>query len=462
MHPAHALAEKLSSLDKVQGRRLYSKLESMALEFGLWSELDGNPVPLTLTASPWFLRRDQMDYVSRASWQMRQALKTMTRLWYENSKARDLLPLTAREAEFFQRLGEPAGLAEERFFCRLDALCHFGSKDWVDGLFFLENNVVGIGGMTYAPAAALIVDRIFHILSIPCPNFRHLPDPRRLLAEELFGFAFARGMQGEITVALLDDQNQYRLGGEMERLARSFRGVGIHAVAVDARELELDSQGDLRAGDLKVDLVYRFVELRDLLETSDDDQTLNPLWTAFQRGIVVPSLAGDLDHKSTFELLTSEEFASYFTPDLLEVFRRHVPWTRLLFERHTKSPRGETIDLFDYAEHNRNGLVLKPNRDCGGVKVVLGNQVTESQWHQALEEAAVKPRTFVIQESIPLVQEQLPVLQENGEVDWSSRFLSLGLFPTARETGAFGRFSDGAVVNISQSGGVVPLIILEE
>ena len=54
------------------------------------------------------------------------------------------------------------------------------------------------------------------------------------------------------------------------------------------------------------------------------------------------------------------------------------------------------------------------------------------------------------------------MLQENGEVDWSSRFLSLGLFPTARETGAFGRFSDGAVVNISQSGGVVPLIILEE
>jgi hypothetical protein len=459
--PTFALSQKLRALTCVEGEALYRKLESLALEEGLWSEVKGRPVPLKLAASPWFLDANQMAYLQRVSWQMRNSLKTLTNLWFHSTRAKELLPLEALESSFFELFGDPSGLPVERLFCRLDALCRFNGPDWKESLRFLENNVVGIGGMTYAPAANLITERLFELLSISHPTFRSLPDPRTLLAEELFEQARARGLQGEMTVALVDDLNQYSLGGEMGRLARFFQGVGIRAIAADARDLELDRHDQFRVGDCKIDLVYRFVELRELLETPDCLHALRPLWTAFQRGIVVPSLAGDLDHKSTFELLTSEEFASHFSPEWREVHRLHVPWTRLLYERQTKTSSGHKIDLFDYAEKNRRSLVIKPNRDYGGNKVLLGSLATPSEWREALNEASCRPRSFVLQEGIDLVEETLPCLESSGEVDWSVRYLSLGLFPNARQTGALGRFADGPVVNISQNGGVVPLIVLE-
>lgn len=461
-HPTLALSRKLRELSPEVGLALFEKLDAMALEHGLWSEVKGSAVPLKIAASPWFVSAQQMAYLSRASWLMRLSLKRLTRMWYSLPEARALLPLAPLESAFFERFGDPEGLPQERLFCRLDALCRFGSPGWEDSLKFLENNVVGIGGMTYAPAATMITERLFELLHVSHPTFRSLPDPRTLLAEELFQHALARGLQGTITVALIDDQNQYRLGGEMGRLAKFFQGVGIKAVALDARELELGSDGRLMAGDTEIDLIYRFVELRELLETPDCLHALKPLWTAFQRGLVVPSLAGDLDHKSAFEILTSEEFASHFEPEWLDVLRRHVPWTRLLYDRHTSSPHDEQVDLFDFAENNRERLVLKPNRDCGGRKVLLGSVTGDGEWRQALNEAAKNPRMFVIQESIELMEEELPCLTHTGEVEWHHRFLSLGLFPTARQAGALGRFSDGEVVNISQNGGVVPLIVLED
>ena len=462
MHPTLALSKKLHELTPQEGRDLYEKLKTLALDNGLWSEVNGAPVPLKIVAAPWFVTARQTQYLAEVSWAVRQSLKRLTRLWFQSPEARALLPLAPLEEQFFNLFGDPTGLPEERLFCRLDALCRFHGEDWIDSLRFLENNVVGIGGMTYAPAATLLVERLFELLSISHDNFSYLPDPRKLLAEELFQHAVARGLRGEITVALLDDQNQYRLGGEMGRLAKFFQSVGIRALAIDARELELDSQGQLRAGDNRVDMIYRFVELRELLETPDCLHALKPLWTAFQRGLVVPSLAGDLDHKSTFELLTSPDFASHFRAERLEVLKKHVPWTRLLYERHTLSPLQKKIDLFEFAESNRERLVLKPNRDCGGCKVLLGSKAGNAEWRAAPEEAAQRPRSFVVQESIELVEEELPCLSESGEVEWSRRYLSLGLFPTTHQTGALGRFSDGAVVNISQNGGVVPLIVLEE
>ncbi len=462
MHPTLALSKKLQELTPQEGRDLYEKLKALALDNGLWSEINGAPVPLKIAAAPWFVTAQQTQYLAEVAWAVRQSLKRLTKLWFQRPEARALLPLAPLEEQFFNLFGDPTGLPEERLFCRLDALCRFDGEDWTESLRFLENNVVGVGGMTYAPAATLLVERLFELLSISHDNFSYPPDPRKLLAEELFQHAVARGLRGEITVALLDDQNQYRLGGEMGRLAKFFQSVGIRALAIDARELELDSQGNLRAGENKVDLIYRFVELRELLETPDCLHALRPLWTAFQRGLVVPSLAGDLDHKSTFELLTSAEFATHFRAEWREVLKKHVPWTRLLYERHTTSPSGETIDLFDFAENNRDRLVLKPNRDCGGCKVLLGSKARSAEWRAALEEAAQRPRSFVVQDSIELVEEKLPCLSENGEVEWSKRYLSLGLFPTSNQTGALGRFSDGAVVNISQNGGVVPLIVLED
>jgi hypothetical protein len=51
---------------------------------------------------------------------------------------------------------------------------------------------------------------------------------------------------------------------------------------------------------------------------------------------MVSSIAGDLDHKTCFEVLTDEEVAArVFSVAERQLFRRHILWTRMVTQRET-------------------------------------------------------------------------------------------------------------------------------
>ena len=96
------------------------------------------------------------------------------------------------------------------------------------------------------------------------------------------------------------------------------------------------------------------------------------LKAAFASHRAVSSLGGDFDHKSIFELFSSNHFDRYFTAGERRIFRSHVPWTRLVRETFTDGPDGSKIDLPGYVYHSPHSLVLKPNRSFGGDGIVIG------------------------------------------------------------------------------------------
>ena len=75
MHPTLALSQKLRELSPEEGRDIYEKLKTLALDNGLWSEVNGAPVPLKIVAAPWFVTARQTQYLAEVSWAVRQSLK---------------------------------------------------------------------------------------------------------------------------------------------------------------------------------------------------------------------------------------------------------------------------------------------------------------------------------------------------------------------------------------------------
>jgi hypothetical protein len=89
--------------------------------------------------------------------------------------------------------------------------------------------------------------------------------------------------------------------------------------------------------------------------------------TLFRENRVVSSIGAELDHKSCWEILTDPEIAGrHFSEEEHHCFRRHVLWTRIVSDRRTLLPSGETGELLEYARREHESLVLKPSRGYGG------------------------------------------------------------------------------------------------
>ena len=98
------------------------------------------------------------------------------------------------------------------------------------------------------------------------------------------------------------------------------------------------------------------------------------------------SIAAELDQKSCWEILTDAQFTQkYYSADERQVFRRHILWTRIVSDRKTTLPDGQTGSLLDSIRKDHERLVLKPNRSYGGTGVVLGHLLTKEEWDKAID-----------------------------------------------------------------------------
>jgi hypothetical protein len=452
------LDRELCRLPSELRRAFRAQLITDSMALGLWTEVDGLRAPIPIPARPWLVDQETVKYLHQISWQLRLAMRLLPNILNTFPEAQQVVPLNGAESHWLQMTGDQETGPGERLFCRIDAVGRCRGSDWRNSIKFVETNVVGIGGMTYAPAASEALMRALEAFLPSVQRLEALPDPRILLMDELRDHARCLELSESPRVALMDDLRLYRLGGEMARLAGFLKGLGMEAEAVDARDFHSDSSGRVLGGSQEFDLIYRFLELRELDEI-DESFNLQALHRAFREGRMIPSMAGELDHKSCYELFTDPKYRGIFSDSQLEVFDRHVLWTRLIFERRTTAPSGEEIDLFGFLTENQDRLVIKPNRSYGGIGVVLGPHETAESWTEAMAEARRNPGEYVVQELAEVAQEELPLFVDDGSIRMTPCFLSLGLFPTCDRLGALGRYSGGRVVNISQEGGVIPLAL---
>jgi hypothetical protein len=367
---------------------------------------------------------------------------------------RELLPLDPDEEEWLA-LG-PARTAPlvGRFDMNIDP-----ARGGARRASLLELNGCAVGGIHYGPATSATV----------------LPHVQRLLGEaarpalpasmsdawlDLCRAQARRLRRRDLHIVWLEDREWEAGITEGPTLVEHARRAGHTAAVADPRELTL-RRGEIHLGRRPVDIVYRAIEIRDLVAIERaQGRPLAGMREAVRQGRVLSPAEGDLDHKSLLEVWSSPRFAALFSPAERALLRRHVPWTRLLGERRTEGPDGHTVDLPEHARRHRAGLVFKPNRACGGEGILIGRDTSPARWERAIAGALrARGRRAVVQSLVHSPTLESPILRR-GRIHLERYFTNYGLLVSPRRIGILGRASPFPVVNVSRGGGVLGVLLV--
>jgi hypothetical protein len=327
-----------------------------------------------------------------------------------------------------------------------------------DALMFAEYNAESPAGLGYTEVLANVFADL-PIMGRFRAHFDAVPYPLMdALLEALLASYRDWGGTASPPRVLITDFRGVPTWSEFEILAERFTQRGVPTVIADPRDLEIVS-GRLVADGQAIDLVYRRALINDLVARPDDTRVLVQ---AYRDRLVcmANTLRCKIPHKkSFFAVLTDETHAARFSPEEQAVIRAHVPWTRVVAHRRTRTSRAEDVDLVTFVRDTRDRLVLKPTDDFGGHGVTLGWETDASAWEDALQAALAAPAgTWIVQERIPIRREPFPMVESDPH-RVTTRDMLVDCAPyifRGKVAGFLTRLSASGLANVTSGGGQVP------
>jgi hypothetical protein len=459
------LNEVFLKIPPKEARGLFKKVEEAAIAHGLfYEEDDGTQRAVPILIRPRIIRPEQEKYFHGVCEELTASVEELTRLYQEDKRIRELLPFTEAEEKWLRDIRKKVGKQPQTVVARIDANVDFAATDWKTSFNFFETNSVGVGGMYMAPACAQILRTVvMPVMQRYAPSLvvKDEFDTRQLLLEQITIHAKVTKKR-RINTAFVQEKDLVGGASEFPHFVEYFKSKGIPAVHADPRELRVKGE-EILVGDMPVDVLYRDSEISGYIELEADGHDVSGMKTAFMRNQVVSSIAGDFDHKSVFEILTTPEFAKMFTKKQQQIFEKHVLWTRIVSERKSTGLEDEPIDLVPWLRRNKDRLILKPNRSFGGEGIVIGPHVDLAAWDQAignaLEEDLEETGGTVAQRYVEVRTKDFPVLTEDG-IALEEFYVVAGFLSTPRGLGILGRASKKRVVNVGQRGGLTAVLVM--
>lgn len=249
---------------------------------------------------------------------------------------------------------------------------------------------------------------------------------------------------------------------EFHLFVRYFARYGVTVTICDPGAMEFRNN-TLYADGRPVDFVYKRVLTTELLQRYKLD---HPIIEALRAGVICMAnpFACKLVHKkASFAVASDERNAWMFSPSEHEAIRQHIPWTRVVEERHTVAPDGGSIDLLPWASDHKDELVLKPNDEYGGKGVLIGWECEQAEWDAALQAALDDPA--IVQARAMIAYEDFPALTPGGAIDISRRLVDSDpfIFNGDMIDGCLVRLSKVTLLNVTAGGGsVVPAFIVDK
>ena len=225
---------------------------------------------------------------------------------------------------------------------------------------------------------------------------------------------------------------------------------------LDPRELYLKGD-EIYYKNHEIDIIYRDFELAELFKMGKGNH-LNAMKTAFKKNQVISSIAGEIDHKSCWEVLRDKRFAQVFKTLRDTGILHHIPWTKIIRDIRTDSPDGKNVELLNYIRKNKDSLILKPNRGYGGYGIVIGKDATEQRWDEMINRGCAEFGKWVAQEYRRVSTRTFPVINEYGDIVFEEYYTVYGLAGTPEGIGILGRASHKKIVNVAQKGGIVAVL----
>ena len=438
-----ALAQ--GSIAEASAEVLERQLRSQGLFFG--------DRPLCGVLRPRFLSSGEYRHIARACALVGSAFEAVRRAAMENSALRAQFGLTDWEERLIH--ADP-GFTAASPTSRLDAFFAPGA----DGLKFTEFNAETPAGGAYndALSRAFMALPAMHAFGRTHAVFP-IPAAPSIVHALLTAFYEWRGVRESPKIVILDWAD-VPTRSEFVLFEQEFAALGIDAFIGDPRDATYEN-GTLSVGGRAVNLIYKRVLIDELVTREGVD---SPVVRAVRDGAVcmVNPFRCKLLHKKASLAVVSDERQAHLLSDAeREAVASHVPWTRLLEERHTERD-GASVDLVPFISANRERMVLKPNDEYGGKGIVLGWTVDDSTWQAAIRTALAEPH--IVQERVEVPSELWPAYAD-GELHLGERMLDTAPFLVDGTvmTGVLTRIATDPLLNVTAGGGSnVPTFLVEE
>ena len=264
----------------------------------------------------------------------------------------------------------------------------------------------------------------------------------------------------ELPQLIILDWREVPTYSEFQLFLDYFRSQGLKCIIADPREVEYRN-GNLYAGEFKVDLIYKRVLITELVEHGGLD---HPVIQAVRDNAVCmvnPFRCKILYKKTSLAVLSDERNRAIFNTSELQAIDDHIPWTRTVEERKT-THRERPVDLIPYILQYKDQFALKPSDEYGGKGIVLGWLTEQSDWEVAV--AAALESVFVVQERVDIPWELYPSLV-NERVHLGNRMLDTAPFAYYGEymDGCLTRLGTDPLLNVTSGGGsTVPSFIVQK
>jgi uncharacterized circularly permuted ATP-grasp superfamily protein len=397
---------------------------------------------------PHIISRSQYTQITQAANTIARAFDKLVDRALIDSELLEIFGLTAAEARM-ARINP--GYSPLCVTSRLDAYVTEAA------FYFLEYNAetpAGVGDQMQLEKILFGLDHIRELLQ----NHKHWrPEPhRQLLAALLTAYREWGGEEQRPNIAIVDWKG-VATESEFRVLQEYFEAEGYPTIIADPRALTYHNN-HLWAADFRVDILYKRVIIHELLEQCGE---AHPLARAYADGRVcmVNSFRSKIAHKKAgFAILSDPRYTTLFTPEEIEVFRRHIPWTRRVEQGQTTF-EGVERDLVSLIRQERERFVLKPNDDYGGHGVFLGWEASPEEWQQGISLALDRP--YVVQERAALAKVPMPSFSDRVRMEEMFVDFNPFLFHNEAE-GALVRLSSSSLLNVTSGGGQTALLVLEE
>jgi hypothetical protein len=422
---------------------------------------DGQVETVRVLPCPITVLDNQRSYFHSVSLTIQNALKRLPEMYIQDFAVRDVLRISPAEEQWLWQCWGPSQRENNPVFGRLDGMVDFTSPMWKDSLKFVEPNMSGIGGLHLVPTCeGIVADVVVPVLQAYDPQLRLElgQDIRELLIQEVQDHLEVLGRKAQ-NVCFVEPKYAGSGPDEQQALAEYYhQRYGLKIMHADPAELTLRDGEVYYEGDV-VDLAYRDYAVSDLVTLQQQGVSVEPMRTLFRQNRMISSIAAELDQKSCWEILTDPQFTQkYFTTDERQVFRRHILWTRILSDRKTVLPDGQTGDLLSYVRRERESMVLKPNRAYGGEGVVIGPSQSQADWDAALARSLEDDARWVVQQLASIPLSEFPVLDPDGKVHLEPFYTVMGFAPSKYGLAILGRASQRQVVNVAQRGGMCAIL----
>lgn len=261
-------------------------------------------------------------------------------------------------------------------------------------------------------------------------------------------------------IAILD-WREVPTHSEFELFTQYFQSQGLVCRIIDPREVTYEN-GRLLHNDFHINVIYKRVLITELIERTGINGPVVQAVRDHAVCLVNPFQCKLLYKKASLAVLNDEQNMEMFDEEELRAIRVHIPWTRVVAERHSIYGNAP-IDLLPFILKYREQLVLKPNDDYGGRGIVLGWQTNTSGWEKAVEEALHSDSPYIVQERVPIPTEPYPSIVD-GRLQIYERMLDTApfIFYGDYVDGCLTRLSTDPLLNVSAGGGsTVPTFVVE-